>query len=497
MDAAKPAVAPGATAPEAQVTPAAGTARRPAGSRLQRPLSLPQALLWAAGAVICFHLAYSSPVLSYFVLGYLICLVQLARLPTARQAFYVGLAVGLLAIAPQLYCFWVIFRFSAIALWLILAFWIGLFVSLARLCLLAFGPLRGALLIPVIWTGLEYFRSELYYLRFSWLNIGYAFSGSLVLPLFHWFGMYGIGFLGISGAVGISCLRPKKAALLALRVALLVIVVLFLQAYFNSNASPNATDNGVRVTGVQLEFPTDTEVLTALDKLFVSEPATELFVLSEYTFDGPVPEKIKTCCRAHQRYLIVGGKDPAPESNFYDTVFVVGPTGDIVFRQVKSVPIQFFKDGLPATEQKLWDSPWGKIGLCVCYDLSYTRVIDRLIRSGAQAIIAPTMDVVAWGRHQHELHARVAPIRSAEYGIPIFRVASSGISQCVDRNGQVLAQAGFPGQGDVLNGHLALANAGSLPADRWLAPFCTGATGIIACLLFRSWSSGRRTSSLP
>ena len=38
-----------------------------------------------------------------------------------------------------------------------------------------------ALLIPMLWTGLEYFRSGLYYLRFSWFNAGYAFSGQFQL----------------------------------------------------------------------------------------------------------------------------------------------------------------------------------------------------------------------------------------------------------------------------------------------------------------------------
>ena len=80
-------------------------------------------------------------------------------------------------------------------------------------------------------------------------------------------------------------------------------------------------------------------------------------------------------------------------TNFYDTAFVVGTNGEVVFKQVKSVPIQFFKDGLPAKEQTVWNSPWGKIGFCVCYDLSYTRVTDELVRQGAQLLIVPTMDV--------------------------------------------------------------------------------------------------------
>jgi len=165
-------------------------------------------------------------------------------------------------------------------------------------------------------------------------------------------------------------------------------------------------------------------------------------------------------------YLIVGGEDPATNGNYYNTAFVIGTDGEIVFKQAKSVPIQFFKDGLPAREQKLWDSPWGKIGICICYDLSYSRVTDRLIRLGAQAIIAPTMDVADWGRHEHELHARIAPIRAAEYGVPIFRVASSGISQLVNRNGDVQASAPFPGELATISGVLEFRKPSSL---LWIA----------------------------
>src|SRR3982750_4568610 len=75
-------------------------------------------LAWAMGAVVCFHLAYSSPVLCWCILGYLFCLLQLARMPTGRQAFYFGLGVGFLTAAPQLSCFWVIFGPAAAALWL-------------------------------------------------------------------------------------------------------------------------------------------------------------------------------------------------------------------------------------------------------------------------------------------------------------------------------------------------------------------------------------------
>jgi apolipoprotein N-acyltransferase len=252
-----------------------------------------------------------------------------------------------------------------------------------------------------------------------------------------------------------------------------------LGGFLSGKGLPAQSAATVHVAGVQMEFPTENEVLFRLNDVIRSHSDTELLVLSEYTFGGPVPVKVRAWCRKHGCYLIVGGKDPAPGASFYNTAYVVGPGGDIVFRQVKAVPIQFFKDGLPAPEQRLWDSPWGKIGICVCYDLSYTRVTDRLVKLGAEAIIVPTMDVVDWGSAQHELHSRIAPARATEYGLPIFRVASSGISQLVDRSGRVLATAPCPGDAATIAGTLEMRGGGRRPLDRWLAPFATGVTAAL------------------
>ena len=174
----------------------------------------------------------------------------------------------------------------------------------------------------------------------------------------------------------------------------------------------------------------------------------------------------------------MGGKQPLGDTNYYNTAFVISTNGEVVFKQVKSVPIQFFKDGLPVPEQRVWDSPWGKIGICICYDLSYTRVTDELVRQGAQMLIVPTMDVEAWGQHQHELHARVAPVRAAEYGIPIFRVASSGISQGVNKSGRVLSTAPFPGEGETIFFGANIGPRGEVPPDRLLAKLCVFVTGV-------------------
>jgi len=456
--------------------------------------SLGWIILHVIGAALAFHLAYSLPSLNGFIVGYLYCLIQLGRAKTWRMAFYPGLVVGLLIASLQLRFFWNIFGPAAIPLWVIYAFWIGLFAAFVRLCFTRFATPWALVIIPFVWTGLEYFRSELYFLRFSWLNVGYTFSDNLpLLRIINLLGMYVMGFLAAILAAVLACLRPLQAGLAGL--ALVLATAFAAAGKANPARSRDGSEKGVVVAGVQLESPNPGLVISALNRLVKVSPEAELLVLSEYTFQDVVPERVKRWCRDHHRYLIVGGKDPAVGGDFYNTAFVIGPEGDIIFRQVKSVPIQFFKDGLPAPELQPWESPWGKIGICICYDLSYTRVTDRLIRQGAEALVVPTMDVADWGKRQHEIHARVSPVRAAEYGVPIFRVAGSGISQLVDRAGRRVAEAGFSGDLEKISGWLPMGKPGGLPMDRWLAPCSVGVTVMLALwMLIRRWHAKKDTT---
>lgn len=443
-------------------------------------------IAWALLAAVAFHLSYGSSFLAILAVVYLFALVQLSGADTARKAFYAGLAVGLLIAVGRLDFFWKLFGPAAVALWLVYAFWIGLFVLLAREARQKLPKPAVLLALPTLWCGLEYFRSELYYLRFSWLTPGLAFGTRPENAPVGLLGVYGVGFLLMLGA-GAAALRWGSSRVRAgLYLALAVCTTLAcgrLEGAWRTRRSAEPGNRSLSVAGVQLEFPTESEAVSWLSQLSRRYPTADLLVLSEYTFNGPVPDSIKQWCRQHRRYLLVGAKDPISTGRFYDSAFVISPAGEVVFRQAKSVPIQFFNDGLPAPRQAVWESPWGKLGVCICYDLSYTRVTDGLVRLGAQGLIVPTMDLAEWGRREHELHARIGPIRAAEYGLPVLRLASSGVSQAINGQGRVIAAAPCPGQGAMLAATLSLGREGRRPADRWLAPAATGVSALALATL--------------
>jgi apolipoprotein N-acyltransferase len=441
--------------------------------RVDKNLSAWGALGLTLAAMLAFHLAYMIPNGQLLFVAFFFCIFHLVNMKTPRRAFYLGLGIGLAIYAPQLGFFWTIFQSAAIALWVILSAWLALFFLLGRAILRRFGVIGWACAAPFLWTGLEYFRSELYYLRFTWLNAGYAFSDSASLPYVAGYGVYGVGFVLMTIAAFLAVFRRVNRAGKIL--GGLAMAILLLYPVLTPGPRPQ-NRRTFRVTGVQLESPGLGETLSGLDRALREFPETDLFVLSEYAFMGPIPKPITRWCRKHQKYLVAGAEAPTSPSQYYNTAFVIDPKGEIVFQQAKCVPVQFMKDGLPAVSQKVWDSPWGKLGFGICYDASYTRVVDELIRQGAQGLIFPTMDSADWGERQHQLHARIAPMRAAEYGVPIFRLCSSGISQYVDPAGRVVASAPFPGQGAVLSAQMQLTSAGRIPPDRWLAVFSLGIT---------------------
>jgi apolipoprotein N-acyltransferase len=482
---------------------------------LPNPIGTRAVVGLALGAIACFHGAFLLPVGGGLLLGFFACLFPLRRVPTGRRAFYGHLVIGLACYTPHLGFLWNVFGPAAIPLWFILPFWLAVFGLLIWHVNARHGWRWCACLAPVIWTGLEYFRCEIWWLRFSWLAAGSA-NGTEAGSFLSILGVFGLGFaLCAVSALGTLWVRSKPTLI---EVAVAVVMAGIVLGIFLPAGSTAATSKErIPVAALQLEFPAIPDVLAGLERVRTNHARANLIVLSEYTFDGPPPKSVRDWCRTHGKWLIAGGKEflsdasqettgPAHNlhggatgsSAFRNTAFVVSPKGEIVFTQAKAQPIQFFNDGLPAAAQRLWDSPWGRIGMGICYDASFRRVTDELVRQGAQALIFPTMDVEEWGAYEHRLNARQSKLRAVEYRLPVLRVASSGPSLLINRSGWVIASTEVPGQGEILSGELSLMPRGRLPLDRWLAPACLAGTGgLIAWLVLTRRRGHRAAVAMP
>ena len=425
---------------------------------------LPLLLLMAVSALLYHAALWVEPAAPWLVAGSAAALAAMVRAKTARRAFYAGIGASLLVVVPHLWFLTGIFSAVAVPLWLSLALWTGLFCGTLHVVHRKGGMGWTIALAPMLWMGLEYYRSEVWLLRFSWLSPGFAMPAEKMGWLFQSLGVYGSGALLVLAGTALTLSRkPLWAAAAGLLVPALLLP-----------GQPRVTsETSVRMTGVQYEQGSSGQLMDGLEAARQAYPDTQLFLLPEYSFDGPVPAEFRDWCREHRCWLLAGGKhysttlkNKAGEPAYYNTAFVIGPEGTEVHRQAKSQPIQFFDDGLPAPSQEVWDSPWGKLGICICYDQNYATIIDPLAAGGMRALLIPTLDLQAWGAHQHWLAGRLAGIRAVEYGVPAVRLASSGISQFIDAQGRVLASGSMPGQGEIVSAIIPLSAGPRRPWDR-------------------------------
>ncbi|MEI7730691.1 MAG: nitrilase-related carbon-nitrogen hydrolase [Verrucomicrobiota bacterium] len=471
-------------------------------------------LLKICAAALAFNAANNDWGWEALILIYAWILYEIAKESSSRRAFYGGLAVGFLGYAGQLQFFWNIFGPGAMALWSILAVYIGLFTITLHRVRVRWGPVVGLIAAPVLWIGWEYFRSELNYLRFTWLTLGGTLAERECLSWTMSLGSYGVGGVIMLAGATLGELpsryRTTAAALvLAIGMELSGVGTARKCDYTTEKAAvhpptaitpegannhtrshkasiPISATNAFKIGGIQTESAMEDENLAILRHTLKAHPELQVLVLSEYSFCGPIPPAVRAWAKASQRYVIAGGKEPVGE-DFENSVYVVGPDGEVVFRQVKSVPIQFFKDGLPAREKKVWASPWGRLAFPICYDLSYTRVGDAFVAQGTQGFIVAAMDSLEWGEKAHQLNARITRLRAAEYRLPIFRLASSGISQCVRPDGSTLAQTPMGSELFILASNMHLPEAGRIPWDRHFVMACS-----VAAWLALGWGLCRR-----
>ena len=139
----------------------------------------------------------------------------------------------------------------------------------------------------------------------------------------------------------------------------------------------------------------------------------------------------------------------------YITSLLVGPEGILGKSSKRNlVPFSETRHNLPGDDYSSIATPFGQVGIAICYDFNAPHVIGKLKANGAEVILAPFNDT-GFGIIFHRMHSHYTIIRALEYNVPIIVANEDGISQLVDRNGRVRASLGH-GQQGVIGAHVTL-----------------------------------------
>ena len=349
----------------------------------------------------------------------------LLRNQTTAQARQLGLLYGALYGLGTMYWMFGIFGPLAISFVAIMAGYFGVLATLVGMTR-RHSPLVRSALIALFAVAIEWLRGDAWYLRFPWYTPPHALAAAPAwIASARWLGVYGLSYIVwlIAGAGALGAARWWLAFLL-----------LPVGAWFLPPAGPadqtalliQAEDQGIHegfIANVRSE-------------------KVDLTVLPEYAFPislekalasarGPAVLARKLGCPVI--FGTVEGEYGKP--NFQNVAAVIDLQGSLLGTFPKQRPVPLMVDGRAGERRPVFVVDGGTLGIGLCYDFDAPEIAGSLVRSGATVLVAPTGDLMDWGRIQHHHHELLVRLRAVENDRWILRATSSGRSEAIDPHG--------------------------------------------------------------
>ena len=139
--------------------------------------------------------------------------------------------------------------------------------------------------------------------------------------------------------------------------------------------------------------------VVVLPEMFCCPYENPSFISNSEPIGSTVWMAMSEAAREHGIYLIAGSMPEKENERIYNTSFVFDPDGKQIARHRKihlfdiDVPGgQYFRESdvfSAGNEITTFDTPWGKIGLCICFDMRFPELARGMMRRGAFLIVAP------------------------------------------------------------------------------------------------------------
>jgi predicted amidohydrolase len=180
-------------------------------------------------------------------------------------------------------------------------------------------------------------------------------------------------------------------------------------------------------------------------------------------FDGEIIASMRALAREHRVPILAGSFAEAIEGDprVHNTSALISESGDIaaVYRKIHLFDVDLRESGggvfrestftAPGKELVVADTPFGRLGLSICYDVRFPELYRELAARGAQWIAVPSAFAPQTGKVHWEVLLRARAIENqvfvlapAQCGQHSPDRASYGRSLVIDPWGQILAEAG-------------------------------------------------------
>ncbi len=409
-------------------------------------------------------------------------------------------------------------------------------------------PIFGIIALPILWTGIEYFRT-LTEVAFPWSDLGYTQADYLyILQIVSVISVHGLSFLIVTVNViiwqifrsTVSAERKVTASFASLA------IVIALLAFGWICLPPYPIDGTYRIGLLQGSVSLQDKLAGSPQVSFdiydsltqsISDENVQLFVwpetsaptyLSHSRVDRKIIGDIVSKSGAYHLVGALGAGWHSGKQVAYNSCYQFSPTGRFQTRydKVKLVPfseqvpyqdelpflrkefltqyltfietynVQWWSDFRPGDSLVIFEADSVLYMVAICFESTFPEYIREGIRRGAHFVVGITNDTWFGESVGTYMHSRIFRTRAVENRCWMVRAANSGISYFVDQYGRLRQELPISQQG-VLVGNVGLLEEYSL-FTRWgdftgLLSFLLS-LGLIA-ILFVLWLIGKLRSN--
>jgi predicted amidohydrolase len=140
--------------------------------------------------------------------------------------------------------------------------------------------------------------------------------------------------------------------------------------------------------------------IVVLPEMFVCPLAPKYYVQAAEPEGDIIWQTLSTAAREADCWLVGGSMPEKSGDKIFNTAYVFDPQGQMIAKHRK---LHLFDLAIPGNEVResdtisagsdltLFSTPWGKMGLCICFDVRFPEIFLLMAEAGAVAIFLPAV----------------------------------------------------------------------------------------------------------
>ncbi len=189
-----------------------------------------------------------------------------------------------------------------------------------------------------------------------------------------------------------------------------------------------------------------------LPEIFNAPYSNDGFVKYAEKAEGKTYTALSELAKKYGVYLVAGSIPEREDDKIYNTSFVFDPKGNQIARHRKAHLFDIDVAGgqrfcesdtlTPGDEVTVFDTPFGKIGLCICFDIRFPDLSMAMSKKGAKAIIVPAAFNMTTGPLHWELLFRARAVDNQVYTVGVAPARDESASYVSYGNSIVVSPMG-------------------------------------------------------